>query len=116
MSARPFASAQEGHQDASLPSNPNHAVNGDIQSYLDVARGATEIYARLGQLESASTPPTQLDWATIKQAAMAAARNAIKNVEDLLPSLQDAGTIQKLNADLLEIEGKLSGKSVTATN
>jgi glutamate formiminotransferase len=116
LSARPFASAQEGHQDASLPSNPNHAVNGDIQSYLDVARGATEIYARLGQLESASTPPTQLDWATIKQAAMAAARNAIKNVEDLLPSLQDAGTIQKLNADLLEIEGKLSGKSVTATN
>jgi glutamate formiminotransferase len=115
LSERAIALAREGLHGASPSGDPTHTVSGDIQSYLELARGATEIYARLGQLESASTPPTQLDWVSIKQAAMAAARNAISNVENLLPSLQDAGTIRKLNADLLEIEAKLSGKSVTAT-
>ena len=81
-----------------------------------MARGAVEIYERLGQLETASVPPTQLDWVTIKQAAMAAARNAIKNVEELLPSLQDAGMIRKIKSDLIEIEAKLSDKSVPAIN
>jgi glutamate formiminotransferase len=116
LSGRAIALALEGHHGSSSSSNPHHALNDDIQSYLDLARGATEIYERLGQLESASVPPTQLDWVSLKQATIAAARNAIRNVEDLRPSLQDAGTIRKLNADLLEIEAKLCGKPVTATN
>lgn len=113
FSERAMALAQDAHHAASSSTDPEH---GDIQSYLEMARGAVEIVERLGQLENATTPPTQLDWVIIKEAAMAAARNAIKNVEDLLPSLQDAGTIRKLRSDLLEIEAKLSSKSITATS
>jgi glutamate formiminotransferase len=113
-SERAMALAQNAHHNS--PTDPNHAVNDEIQSYLEMARGAADIVERLGQLEAASVPPTQLDWTTIKQAAVAAARNAIKNAEELLSSLQDAGTIQKIKSDLIEIEAKLSDKSVTAAN
>jgi len=113
---RAMALALDAQHGASSPTDANHSANGDIQRYLEMARGAVEIYERLGQLETASVPPTQMDWATIKQAAMAAARNAINNVEELLPSLQDAAMIRKINSDLVEIEAKLSGTSVSATN
>jgi hypothetical protein len=61
-------------------------------------------------------PPIQLDWLTIKQAAMAAARNALNNVEAALPSLRDAGMASRIKTDLAEIEAKLSDKTVATEN
>jgi glutamate formiminotransferase len=113
---RALGLAQDTRHASPSSTEPNPGSASEIQSYLDMARGAAEIHDRLGQLETASVPPTELDWPAIKQAAWAAARGAIKNAEELLPSLQDAGTIQKINAELLEIEAKLSGKSITAKN
>jgi glutamate formiminotransferase len=93
-------------------SNTDRDAEGKAESYLELARAAAEIYERLGQLETASVPPIQLDWLTVKQAAMAAARSALKNAEAVLPSLQDAGTVRKIMSNSAEIEAKLSGKAV----
>jgi glutamate formiminotransferase len=93
-------------------STTDHDAAGEAESYLQLARAATEISERLGQLETASVPPTLLDWQTIKQAAMAAARSALKSAEAIFPSLQDAGMVRQFKSDSAEIEAKLTGKPV----
>jgi len=54
-----------------------------------------------------------LDWLAVKQAAIAAARGALECAEALLPSLRDAGTVERIKSATAEIEAKLSGKPVT---
>jgi glutamate formiminotransferase len=111
FSQRALALSQVARQD-SQP-NLDRNAEGQAESYLELARAAADIYERLGQLETASVPPIQLDWLTVKQAAMAAARSALKSAEAILPSLQDAGTMRKFKTNSAEIEAKLSGKIVT---
>jgi hypothetical protein len=86
------------------------------ESHLAAASAAAEIYERLVQLESMSAPSMLLDWQVVKQAAMAAARGALKNAEALLPSLQDAGTVARIKSEMAEIGAKLSGKPATTGN
>lgn len=114
FSERAMALSQDAQH--GLSTDADHGVNGEIQSYLEMARGAADIVERMGQLEVSLMPPIQLDWPAIKEAAMAAARNAVKNVEELVPSLQDASMAQRITSDLVEIEAKLSDKTVTAEN
>jgi hypothetical protein len=102
--------AQEGPPST----NADRHAEAEAESYLELARAAAEIYDRLGQLETASVPPIQLDWLIVKQAAMAAARGALKSAEAIIPSLQDAGTARKIKSYSAEIEAKLSGKAVTS--
>jgi Formiminotransferase domain len=97
---------------AGAQSTADHDAADEAESYLEMARAAAEISERLGQLEAVSVPPTLLDWQTIKQAAMAAARSALKSAEAIYPSLQDAGMVRKFKSDSAEIEAKLTGKPV----
>jgi hypothetical protein len=75
-----------------------------------------EIYESLVQLEAVSAPSKLLDWNMVKQAAIAAARGALESAEALLPSLQDAGTAERIKTAAAEIEAKLSSKQVTTGN
>ena len=83
------------------------------ESHLEAAFAATEIYVRLVQLEAMAAPSMLLDWLTVKQAAIAAARGALESAEALLPSLRDAGMAERIKSASAEIEAKLSGKPVT---
>ena len=83
-------------------------------SHLGAAFAAAEIYERLIQLEATAAPSMLLDWLALRQAAMAAARAALDSAVALLPSLQDAGTVERIKAAKAEIEAKLSGKPVTS--
>ncbi len=96
-------------QSASEPGGPEDAA----ETQLAVAAAAAEIYERLGQLEGMSATSMDMDWHVVKQAAVAAARGALKSVEALLPSLQDAGTPERIKSAAAEIEAKLSDKPVT---
>jgi len=83
-------------------------------SHLGAAFAAAEIYERLIQLEATDAPSMLLDWLALRQAAMAAARAALDSAVVLLPSLQDAGTVERIKVGKAEIEAKLSGKPVTS--
>jgi glutamate formiminotransferase len=100
-------------REGSPTTSTDRDAEAEAESYLELARAAAEIYDRLGQLETASVPPIQLDWLIVKQAAMAAARGALKSAEAIIPSLQDAGTTRKIKSYSAEIEAKLSGKALT---
>jgi glutamate formiminotransferase len=114
FSERALALSQDAQHGS--PTDLDRGADGEAETYLGMARAAVEIYERLGQLETSSVPPIQLDWLTIKQAAMAAARNALNNVEAALPSLRDAGMASRIKTDLAEIEAKLSDKTVATEN
>jgi glutamate formiminotransferase len=86
------------------------------ESHLGIAFAAGEIYERLVQLETMTGPSMLLEWIALKQAAMAAARGALKSAEALLPSLRDAGTIARIKSATSEIEAKLRGKPVPTGN
>ncbi len=101
---------------AALPGSriaSEHGPEDTAESYLDAALAAGEIYERLVQLETMAAPSMLLDWLTLKQAAMAAARDALESAEALLPSLRDASTIARIKSSTTEIEAKLSGKPAT---
>jgi glutamate formiminotransferase len=102
-----------GAWEGSPSTNTDREAEAEAESFLKLARAAAEIYDRLGQLETASVPPIQLDWLTVKQAAMAAARGALKSAEGIIPSLQNAGMVRKFKSDSAEIEAKLAVKTVT---
>ncbi len=82
-------------------------------THLETAFAAAQIYERLVQLEAMAAPSMLLDWLTVKQAAMAAARGALNSAEALLPSLRDARTVARIKSAKAEIGAKLSGKPVT---
>jgi hypothetical protein len=84
-----------------------------VESHLEAAFAAAEIYERLVQLEVMAAPSMLLDWLTVKQAAIAAARGALESAQALLPSLRDAGMAERIKSASAEIEAKLSGKPVT---
>jgi len=100
-------------REGSPSTSADRDAEAEAESYLELARAAAEICDRLGQLETSSVPPIQLDWLTVKQAAMAAARGALNSAEAIIPSLQDASTARKIKSHSAEIEAKLSGKTVT---
>ena len=104
--------------DGSLVAAPSSPIAGEraaeraARSHLEAA-AAAEIYERLVQLEGMSATSMLLDWLTVKQAAMAAARGALNSAEALLPSLRDARTVARIKSAKAEIGAKLSGKPVT---
>ena len=89
-------------------SDPERAA----EAHLGAASAAAEIYESLVQLEAVSAPSILLDWHMVKQAAMSAARGALESAQALLPSLQDAGTAERIKTAAAEIEAKLTGKPV----
>jgi glutamate formiminotransferase len=95
------------------PMASEHGTERAARSHLEAASAALDIYERLVQLEAMSAPSMLVDWLAVKQAAMAAARIALKSAEALLPSLQDAGTVARIKSAQAEIEAKLTEKPVT---
>jgi glutamate formiminotransferase len=86
------------------------------KDHLEMTFAAADIYERAVQLESMAAPSILLEWTTLKQAAMAAARGALESAEALLPSLREESTIARIKSARPEIEAKLSGKHITASN
>jgi hypothetical protein len=86
------------------------------EDHLEMTYAAADIYERAVQLEAMAAPSILLDWITHKQAAMAAARGALESAEALLPSLRDESTITRIKSARPEIEAKLTGKHITASN
>jgi glutamate formiminotransferase len=86
------------------------------EDHLEMTYAAADIYERAVQLEAMAAPSILLDWITLKQAAMAAARGALESAEALLPSLRDESTIARIKSARAEIEAKLSGKHITTRN
>jgi hypothetical protein len=100
---------QEARSGANDGTGPEYAA--EIQ--LEVAAAASEIYERLVQLEALSGTSIHMDWQMVKQAATATARGALKRLDVFLPSLQDAGTAERIKTAAAEIEAKLIEKPVT---
>ena len=86
------------------------------ESYLGAAFAAAEIYERLVQLEAMGAASMLLDCLALKQAAVDAARAALKSADAILPSLRDASTAARIITGKAEIEAKLSGKPVDPGN
>jgi glutamate formiminotransferase len=86
------------------------------EGHLEMTHAAADIYERAVQLEAMAEPSILLDWITLKQAAMAAARGALESAEALLPSLRDESTIARIKSARAEIEAKLKGKRIAASN
>ena len=63
-----------------------------------------------------SGPSMLLDWIALKEAAMAAARGALKSADALIPSLRDAGRAARIKTATAEIEAKLKGKPAPTGN
>jgi hypothetical protein len=95
------------------PMASEHGTERAARSHLEAASAALDIYERLVQLEAMSVPSMLVDWLAVKQAAIAAARIALKSAEALLPSLRDAGMVARIKSAQAEIEAKLTGKPVT---
>ena len=87
-----------------------------VEAQLRLAFAAAEIYGRLVQLGATAPPSMFLDLNEVKQAAMAAARGALKNAEALVPSLRDAGRAARIKTATAEIEAKLKGKPAPTGN
>jgi glutamate formiminotransferase len=86
------------------------------EDHLEMTYAAADIYERAVQLEAMAAPSILLDWITLKQAAMAAARGALESAEALLPSLGQESTIARIKSARAEIEAKLTGKPIIASN
>ena len=114
MAVRALDAAQNALRGTQIAAE--HGPEDAAEAHLEAAAAATDIYERLVQLEAVSAPPIHLDWQVVKQAALAAAGTALENAKALLPSLQDAGTAQRITASVMEIEAKLSGKPVPTEN
>jgi hypothetical protein len=115
FSGRPQEAPQEARTTSgaavSRSSSGGYGEAAEIQ--LEVASAAAEIYEHLVQLEALSAPSMKMDWKMVKQAAVATARGALNRVDAFLPSLQDAGTAERIKSAAAEIEAKLVEKPVT---
>ena len=76
----------EGQRDAAI----QQALHGAASVPLEVARGAAEVFDRLGQLEAISSPSMYSDIRVGRLMAAAAVRGALENVAINLESITDS--------------------------
>ncbi len=81
---------------------------------LGVAEAAVELYERLGQLESISSPSMLSDLRVARLMAAAAARGALENVAINLESIADAGYVAATQARATALEARLASSPVAA--
>jgi formiminotetrahydrofolate cyclodeaminase len=75
------------------------ALQGAAQVPIEVARRAAEIFERLGQLESISSPSMLSDVRVGRLVAAAGVRGALENVAINLESITDAGFSERMRSE-----------------
>jgi len=90
------------------------ALQGAAQVPLEVARGAAEIFDRLGQLESISSPSMLSDIRVGRLMAAAGVRGALENVAINLESITDAAFAERMRAESASLLARVAESPVGA--
>jgi glutamate formiminotransferase / formiminotetrahydrofolate cyclodeaminase len=90
------------------------ALQGAAQVPMEVARKAVDIFERLGQLESMSSPSMLSDVRVGRLMVAAAAKGALENVEINLESITDAVFTTRMRRESTELSARVSESSVAA--
>ena len=91
------------------------ALRGAASIPLEVARRATEIFDRLGQLEAMASPSMKSDIQVGRLMAAAAVRGALENVAINLESITDASFAGPVRAETAVLAARVSGAAVGAS-
>jgi glutamate formiminotransferase len=83
---------------------------------MRVAEAATELYERLGQLESIAAASMLSDLRVGRLMAAAAARGALENVAINLESVTDASYVASMQARAVALEARLASSPVAASS
>jgi glutamate formiminotransferase / formiminotetrahydrofolate cyclodeaminase len=89
------------------------ALEGAAKVPLEVARRAVEIFDRLGQLESITSPSMISDIRVGRLMAAAAARGALVNVAINLESMTDEPVVNRMHSESAELAARVSETVVT---
>jgi glutamate formiminotransferase len=90
------------------------ALQRAAQVPLEVARGAAEIFDRLGQLESISSPSMLSDIRVGRLMAAAGVRGALENVAINLESITDAAFAERMRAESASLLARVAESPVGA--
>jgi glutamate formiminotransferase / formiminotetrahydrofolate cyclodeaminase len=101
----------EGQRDAAI----QQALRGAASVPLEVARAATEVFDRLGQLESISSPSMYSDIRVGRLMAAAAVRGALENVEINLESITDSEFAKRLRAESATLAARVAESPVAVS-
>jgi formiminotetrahydrofolate cyclodeaminase len=88
------------------------ALQGAAQVPLEVARKAVEIFERLGQLESISSPSMLSDIRVGRLMAAAGARGALENVAINLESIMDAAFAERMRSESASLLARVAESPV----
>src|SRR5271168_234046 len=98
----------EGQRDAAI----QQALHGAASVPLEVARGAAEVFDRLGQLEAISSPSMYSDIRVGRLMAAAAVRGALENVAINLESITDSEFAKRLRAESATLSARVGESPV----
>jgi formiminotetrahydrofolate cyclodeaminase len=101
-------SEREGQRDAAI----QLALHGAASVPLEVARRAAEVFDRLGQLESISSPSMYSDIRVGRLMAAAAVRGALENVAINLESITDSEFATRLRAEATTLAARVAESPV----
>jgi glutamate formiminotransferase/formiminotetrahydrofolate cyclodeaminase len=101
----------EGQRDAAV----QRALQGAASVPLEVAHAAAEVFDRLGQLESISSPSMYSDIRVGRLMAAAAVRGALENVAINLESITDSEFVTRLRAESVTLAARV-GESPVAVS
>jgi formiminotetrahydrofolate cyclodeaminase len=101
----------ERQRDAAI----QQALHGAASVPLEVARGAAEVFDRLGQLESLSSPSMYSDIRVGKLMAAAAVRGALENVAINLESITDSEFAKRLRAESATLAARVAESPVAVS-
>jgi len=91
------------------------ALHGAASVPLEVARASAEVFDRLGQLESISSPSMYSDIRVGRLMAAAAVRGALENVAINLESITDSEFVTRLRADSATLSARVAGNPVAVS-
>jgi glutamate formiminotransferase / formiminotetrahydrofolate cyclodeaminase len=101
----PKATAEEqGRRDAAI----QKALRGAVEAPMEVARWSAELFDRLGQLESMSSPSMLSDLRVGRLMAAAAVRGALENVAINLDSMTDSVFAGRMRAETKALAARVS--------
>jgi formiminotetrahydrofolate cyclodeaminase len=107
----PQGSAQEqGYRETAI----QQALEGAAQVPLEVARKSADIFERLGQLESISSPSMLSDVRVGRLMAAVAVRGAIENVSINLESIKDSSFNTRMQTESAALLARVSESPVNA--
>jgi glutamate formiminotransferase/formiminotetrahydrofolate cyclodeaminase len=108
---RPQGTPEEQHgREAAI----QQALEGAAKVPLDVARKAADIFDRLGQLETMSSPSMKSDIRVGRLMAAAAVHGALENVAINLESITDAAFASRMRAEAAALASRVSETAVSA--